>query len=352
MGEGPYTSLLVDNAEGASYVLRAYVDFPLDQRVRDEIQAKVDSRDRGANEPPFAVSPFGGTIVRKSDARVVVPYSGCEHPDYWFNSTVMDFYQQLLSDVPHTRECNLHLHPDHISVELYSAWQIGELHNKAMEIANRPNLLHIMSTCYLSIMLINLYSDHWYTLVFYPHLKVVHCLNWLDTSEGTQRMLLRLIHVYLWAHDVIDPNFDFTPSQWSFFVIREDRIPSQRGNGTECGPMTLRSLEYLIAGQPLTFSMDTMLDYRYKILVAFVLGTIPWLTAPGVAMDAVQTARAIREYAPTVNQALLGEGVAAVGETEEEKLARREAKKARQDLKNTFQKGQVDLAHFWDDIVY
>ena len=41
--------------------------------------------------------------------------------------------------------------------------------------------------------------------------------------------------------------------------------------------MTLRSLEYLIAGQPLTFFTmeDTMREYRYKILVAFKLGTIP-----------------------------------------------------------------------------
>lgn len=184
----------------------------------------------------------------------------------------MDVYQQLLSSAPHAREHNLHHHPDYISLELYSAWQIGELHNKAIEIAGRDNLLHIMSSCYLRTMLINLYNDHWFWLVFYPHLKVIHCINTLDTSAGMVKMLLRLLHVYLWAHDVIDPDFDVNhPSEWSFFIIREDRIPSQRGNGTECGPMSLRCLDFLIAGQPLTFTLDTMRDYRFKILVAIKL---------------------------------------------------------------------------------
>lgn len=95
-----------------------------------------------------------------------MPVSGDEHPDIWVNSTIMDVYQQLLSSAPHAREHNLHHHPDYISLELYSAWQIGELHNKAIEIAGRDNLLHIMSTCYLSTMLINLYNDHWFWLVF------------------------------------------------------------------------------------------------------------------------------------------------------------------------------------------
>ena len=45
-------------------------------------------------------------------------------------------------------------------------------------------------------------------------------------------MLLRLIHVYLWAHDIVDPYFDFTQIEWSFSVIRADRIPDQRGNAT------------------------------------------------------------------------------------------------------------------------
>jgi hypothetical protein len=352
---GPYLSLLVDSGDGASYVLDNYVDLPLDPHVRDTIQAKIDARDKGASEPAFGVSPILGTVVFKADARRVVPISGNEHPDIWVNSTIMDVYQQLFSIVPHNVEHNLHHHPDYTSLELYSAWQIGELQNKAIEIAGRENLRHIMSTCYLSTMLINLYNDHWFCLVFYPHLKVIHCINTLDTSAGMVKMLLRLLHVYLWAHAVIDPDFYFNyPSEWSFFIIRKDRIPSQRGNGTECGPMSLRCIEYLIAGKPLTFTLDTMRDYRYKILVAIKLGTIPWLTTPGEAVNAVETATAIcREYVHPDNRALRGSrGVPVVEKTEEEKRLRKEARETRKKLKQLFDEGKVDLTQVWEDVLY
>ena len=353
VGVGTYRSLLVgEDVDGATYVLPSYVDVPLDPRVRVAIQAKIDQRDRGTNEPAFGVSPFLGTVVSKAEARRVVPCSGDIHPDSWVSSTVMDVYQQLLSNVPHARVSNIHHHPDYISVELYSALQIGELHNKAIEIAGRDALLHVMSTCYLSTMLINLYNDHWFLLVFNLHLKSIHCINTLDTSAGMVKMLLRLLHVYLWAHDVMDADFHFNPSEWSFCVIREDRIPSQRGNGTECGPMSLRCLEYLVAGQPLTFTLDTMWDYRFKILVAIRLREIPWLTRPGVAMDAVETVRAINEYVPRVDQARRGGGRVGVVETEEEKRLRTEAKETRKKLKQLLDKGEVDLTQVWENVVY
>ena len=90
-----------------------------------------------------------------------------------------------------------------------------------------------MSTKRMTIMLVNLYSDHWYVLVIYPYLKRIDCLNWFSTSAATVKLLSRLLHVYLWAHDFWDDNFSFVASEWVFCVIREGRVPSRSAERQE-----------------------------------------------------------------------------------------------------------------------
>jgi hypothetical protein len=59
-------------------------------------------------------------------------------------------------------------------------------------------------------------------------------------------------------------------------VISAAHRPNQL-DGYNCGAITVRAIEYLIAGVPMTFKQDTMEKYRFKILLALKIGAFHWL---------------------------------------------------------------------------
>ena len=147
-----------------------------------------------------------------------------------------------------------------------------------------------MSTARISLMLVNLYSDHWYLLVIYPELQQIHCLNWLPTSTNSIKLLCRLMHVYLFAHSAYDAAFEFAAADWTFCVISPDRCPRQL-NGYDCGAFACRAAERIAAGQPLDFVQSTMADFRYKHLLA--LKTLDNNRLSCVPVDATNAINAI-----------------------------------------------------------
>ena len=302
-GCGPYRSLLVvgsvEEIEGDNnFVLNGYVDVPMDMLITAEIRRLINARRTQCNVYAWTHS---GTIIHFRDAEKVVPIQMTD--DKWLNDNIMYGYLELLRRVDQTTQSNIHLHSEFTSVNLYMAYSLGgvtQLGEEALKLATQMINLHAMSRCYLSTMLINLYNDHWYVLVIYPqNLKRIDCLNWLQTDVGDVRMICRLLHSYLWAHAMVDTDFEFDAKDWSFCVIKPSRVPQQT-NGYDCGVFTLRCLEYLIAGAPMTFTEDTMMDYRHKILAALRLKTIPWLL-PTEAIDIDSIITTIRAPVPRSN---------------------------------------------------
>ena len=147
---------------------------------------------------------------------------------------------------------------------------------------------------------VNLHSDHWYLLIIYPALKRIDCLNWFETHPATVKLICRLMHVYLWAHTYLDNNFFFTANEWKFCVVRRGRVPTQL-NGFDCGPISIRVIEYLIAGVPLTFTQETMGRYRFKILFALRLQTFPWLVSPAQPLTIPESITKLNVHVQTTN---------------------------------------------------
>jgi hypothetical protein len=138
----------------------------------------------------------------------------------------------------------------------------------------------MMTTFFLSVMVVNLYSDHWYLLLIYPQMRKIDCINSLATSEGSVNMLCHLLHGYFYAHTFSDYEFEWVPAEWSFCVINTQRVP-QQDNGYDCGVFALRNLEYIVAGRQLAYDQATITAYRFKILYALRLQQIPWLSDLG-----------------------------------------------------------------------
>ena len=155
----------------------------------------------------------------------------------------------------------------------------------------------VMSTAKISLMLVNLYSDHWYWLVIYPGPKRIDCLNWLPTSSNTIKVLCRLMHVYLFAHSTEDTGFEFNASEWSFCVVSRRRCPQQL-NGYDCGAFACRAAERLVAGQLLDFTQETMLDFRYKHLLSLKMQDNRHLSHPGVPLDVQGALQALTNFVP------------------------------------------------------
>ena len=266
---------VVDGPE--NIVLQGYEDQYLSETVEQAIRQALEKR--CSPNSAFAWDQF--EMIRMSDAFRVVSGRHQLNPDLWFNDNIMSGCLNLFATVPQTTTSGIHFHDTFTSVNLYIAGRSGtqSLRDKALAIAVQTRNFRVMSTKRMSIMLVNLYSDHWYVLVIYTYLKRIDCLNWFSTSAATVKLLSRLLHVYLWAHDFFDNNFSFVASEWVFCVIREGRVPSQL-NGRDCGPFSIRAIEYLIVGVPLSFTQATMDRYRFKILLALRLQNFPWLVSP------------------------------------------------------------------------
>jgi hypothetical protein len=241
---------------------------------------------------------------------------------------------QLFRAVPQTKEANIHIHSEFTSVNLYKAGLSGleSLRSRAIRISVETKNYRVMSNYFMSIMLVNLYSDHWFVLAIYPRDKRIDCLNWFPTSDATVKLLCRLLHVYLWAHSLSDNNFLFTAGEWSFCVIAHGRITTQL-NGFDCGAIAIRTIEYLIAGGNLVFTQATMPNYRRKILLALRLGRIPWLETPHHQLSVEDTKKALAQ--PVAR-------VAPQAEDAETTKNRREAREARRELTSLFEQRGAD----------
>ena len=134
----------------------------------------------------------------------------------------------------------------------------------------------------------------------------------------------------LWAHDFWADNFSFVASEWVFCVIREGRVPSQL-NGRDCGPFSIRAIEYLIAGVPLSFTQDTMDRYRFKILLALRLQSFPWLVSPLQQLDEANVLQRLRSAVAAPDRT----AAARVEEDPELVVRRDEAREARRQLTET-----------------
>ena len=293
---GKYQSLLVtqqvvmDGAgNGGIYWTDGYEDTVLDDQILRQIQNMVDKR---GEQNPFAYCD-SGLLIRLIDARLVVP-SVHVYSSRWLNDNIMYGYMQLFRKAPQSGHnfSKIHYHNEFTSVNLYKAnlRGIASLREEAMRTATQTQNYKVMSTRLISFMVVNLYSDHWYLLVIYIRLKRIHCLNWFGTSDGNRNMLCRLLHVYLTMHHVVDSDFAFDPREWTFCVIDRNRVPAQ-DDGFNCGVITLLCMEYLIAGRALTFGQPQIDHFRFKILVALKLNSIPWLYTPRVALNTEEVLR-------------------------------------------------------------
>lgn len=277
---GVYMSLIHGTANN-TLSLEGYSDPPLSATVVSAIQTLIDM----AVDPQLTFAqPSRVAIVTYEDARRVIPMSSGPQ-DLWINSFDVEAYLHYLRHMQHTIDSNIHIHPSYTCFHLYHyGWRSRKLAEQAFQLASQQNQLNIMTTRFMSIIVVNLYNDHWYILIIYPAFKRIDILNWLPTSSATVRMLSRLMHAYLRAHDMIDPDFTFTPEEWSICVISINRVPRQL-NGYDCGAFTLRAIEYLVAGHALTFTQSTMRDFRSKIVLVFRLKDIPWIRDPTALLD-------------------------------------------------------------------
>jgi hypothetical protein len=274
-----------------------YTDSMLTNTLEKAIQRAVDKR---MTSDQVAFAWVRSDNIRVVDARCVVSSQFSANRagiSLWLNDNIMLGCLNLFRAVPQTNISKIHFNHEFTIVNLYQGSLAGiqSLREVALRIASESGNFKVMSSKNMSIMLVNLYSDHWYLLVIYPFLKRIDCLNWFSTSAATAKLLCRLLHVYLWAHDMWDDDFKFTASEWSFCVIKAARRPIQQ-DGHNCGPITVRVIEYLIAGVPLTFSQDTMMRYRFKILLALKIGAFHWLDPalpPLVEADTIQKIAAV-----------------------------------------------------------
>ena len=252
-------------------------------------------------------------------------------------------YMQLFRKAPQSSHnfSKIHYHNEFTSVNLYKAnlRGIASLREEAMRTATQTQNYKVMSTHLVSFMVVNLYSDHWYLLVIYIRLKRIHCLNWFGTSDGSRNMLCTLLHVYLTMHHVVDNDFAFDPREWTFCVINRNRVPAQ-GDGFNCGVITLLCMEYLIAGQALTFRQQQIDHFRFKILVAIKLNSIPWLYTPRVALNSEEVLRMLA-LPPTFT--------AATAETDDDIAHRAAARQSRVLLEALIdQQGQEQVEAHWE----
>jgi hypothetical protein len=200
----------------------------------------------------------------------------------------MDAYLHYIRQQNHTKNNNIHIHPTFMLFHLYQhGWRTGRLAEIALQLAEQDEQRHIMSTRFMSIIVVNLYNEHWYVLLIYPSEQQIDILNSLATSQATVQLICRLMHAYLNAHAMVDVDFSFTASDWKITVINRTRLCLQT-NGFDCGPITLKTIEYLVAGSPITFTQQSMRSFRFKLLLALRLKDIPWLRSPGQTLDTEQ----------------------------------------------------------------
>jgi hypothetical protein len=273
---------------GDKYKLAGFRDITCDNSITQYIQRLINN---GGNDDIFCVSVGGIEITNQDAQRVVSRNNSAAPPDIWLNDNNVQCYIGIQQTLPFTIASAFHLHPVHTSFFLFNAWRMGELEMEACRVASQTKQKNIMTTMNLSCMVINLYNTHWFTAVIYPKMKRIDLINSMATSEGTRNVLCRLFHVYLWAHSTIDLEFGakFNISEWSICAIRTNRTPQQL-NGNDCGAYTLKAIDYLIAGKPLSWSQNSMKVFRTQILVALRLRVILSLSNPGqdLVLSAIQ----------------------------------------------------------------
>jgi hypothetical protein len=279
-GDGIYISRLVFNNErnevNEGFVLDGYVDEALPQSVQTRLQDIINQK-RG--HEAFAYTVDTAVNINMRYARAVIAEQHQPERSLWLSDEVMNSYIQLLMKVPHTQASNIHFHSQWTSVLLYRAFLLGneELLEAARRVAQFSTNRYMMTNSFLSVMVVNLYSDHWYILLIYPQMKKIDCINSLATSQRSVNMLCHLLHGYFYAHTFSDSEFVWVPAEWKFCVIKPQRVPQQE-NGYDCGVFALRCLEYIVAGQQLAYHQNTIRSYRFKILYALRLQKIPWLS--------------------------------------------------------------------------
>jgi hypothetical protein len=279
-GDGIYISRLVFNNElnvvNDGFVLDGYVDQALPPSVENRLQEIINQKRR---RDAFAYTVDTGIIIDMQYARAVIPQQNQPEGSLWLSDEVMNSYIQLLMKVPHTQDSNIHFHTEWTSVTLYNAFMLGneEFIQEAIRVAQYSTNRNMMTSFYLSVMVVNLHSDHWYILLIYPQMKQIDCINSLATSQRSVNMLCHLLHGYFYAHTFSDSEFRWIPAEWKFCVIQPQRVPQQE-NGYDCGVFALRCLEYIVAGQELAYHQNTIRSYRFKILYALRLQEIPWLS--------------------------------------------------------------------------
>ena len=114
-----------------------------------------------------------------------------------------------------------------------------------------------------------------------------------------------------------------------FCVISQGRVTTQL-NGSDCGAISIRAIEYLIAGVPLNFTQLTMPRYRFKILLALRLQTIPWLVTPLQHLDEADVLLRLRSAVAAPDRT-----AARAEEDPELVVHRNEAREARRNLTET-----------------
>jgi len=276
---GPYTALRANP-------LAAYNDDILPQQICNALLTKLT----GDNENAHWCNVFGAPnhSLSLKDVRTIVRADGRTNP--WYNDSVIWAFLNILRGSERRKELAsngtyrpIHIHHEYTMVSLYQAYRAGNLMDAAMTRSQETMHLNAMSKADVSLMMVNLYSDHWYWLVIYPREHVIHCLNWLPTSDNSIKLLCRLVHVYLFAQSTCDADFQFRADEWSFCVIDPSRCP-QQDNGNDCGAFACRAAERIVAGCPLDFAQATMPNFRYKQLLALKLCKNHRLESPGVAL--------------------------------------------------------------------
>jgi len=229
-----------------------------------------------------------GVPLTLKDARTIVRANGVTDP--WYNDLAIWGFLLLLRGFERRKSLAsngayrpIHFHHEYTMVSLYLSYRAGTLMESARARALEATHRKAMSLSDVSLMIVNLYSDHWYWLVIYPREHAIHCLNWLPTSENSIKLLCRLVHVYLLAQAACDDDFQFRADEWSFRVIDPSRCP-QQDNGNDCGAFACRAAERIVAGAPLNFAQATMPNFRYKQLLALKLCCNHRLDKPGEAL--------------------------------------------------------------------
>ena len=173
----------------------------------------------------------------------------------WLNDEIMSAHIDRLNQLAQTKASRIHIHNVFTVNSLYT-FRLGPewLRKVAIKLAFETRNWKAMSRFFISIIVVNLYNDHWYILAIYPQEKKIDCLNWFETCHSDVNLLCHLLHVYLWAHNFVDDSGTLPPfnsSEWTFHAINAARIPRQM-NGYDCGVFSLQCLDYLIAGHSMT----------------------------------------------------------------------------------------------------